>query len=229
MIQFNLLPDVKLDYIKAQRSRRLVVGTSVIVSAVSIALLILLLSVDGLQKKHISDLSSDISTQSSQLQKKQNINTVLTVQNQLESLTNLHNAKPAAGRLFDYLNSVTPATVSITSLNIDFTQYTMSISGTADSLSSVNKYVDTLKLTTYNVGNDPSTNAQAFSNVVLTGFSLTTGAKDASQAASFTITLAYDKTIFDTTKSIALVVPTVTTRAQLQNPTDLFKATGGNK
>ena len=73
MIQFNLLPDVKLDYIKAQRSRRLVVVVSVVVSLASVALLVLLLSVAALQKKHLSDLSSDITSKSATLQKKPDI------------------------------------------------------------------------------------------------------------------------------------------------------------
>ena len=136
MIQFNLLPDVKLDYIKAQRSRRFVLSTSIIVSLAAVALLVLLLTVDGLQKKHLSDLNHDIASETTTLQKKPNLNKILTVQNQLESLTALHNAKPAASQLFNYLNVVTPATVSITTLNVDFTQDAINITGTADTISS---------------------------------------------------------------------------------------------
>jgi Tfp pilus assembly protein PilN len=227
MIQFNLLPDVKLEYIKAQRSRRLVLAVSVVVCAASVVLLGLLLSYDGLQKKHLNDLNHDISSETSTLQNKPNINTILTVQNQLESLTTLHNGKPAADRLFDYLNELTPASVSITSLDIDFTQYTVTINGTADTLASVNQYVDTLKLTTYTSGSSSSP-SPAFSNVVLSDFGLNTGSTDSSQAATFTITLAYDKNIFDITQNINLSVPNVVTRAQVQDPTDLFKAPAGS-
>ena len=115
MIQFNLLPDVKLDYIKAQRTRKLVFSMSFIVSACAIALLVLLLSASALQRKHLSDLSNDISKESKTLRAKSNIDTILTVQNQLDSLTALHDAKPAAGRLSSFLNALTPATVSISS------------------------------------------------------------------------------------------------------------------
>jgi Tfp pilus assembly protein PilN len=224
MIQLNLLPDVKLEYIKAQRSRRLVFGVSILVTAASVALLLLLLSVDGLQKKHLNDLSNDISSESSQLQKKPNINKILTVQNQLQSLTALHAGKPAASRLFDYLNELTPANVNITDLKIDFTQQTANITGTADTLSNVNKYVDTLKFTTYTSGGD-STKTAAFSNIVLSTFSLNTGSQDPTQAANYTIDLSYDQNIFDITQNIKLVVPNlVTTRSQLDQPTDLFKA-----
>jgi Tfp pilus assembly protein PilN len=226
MIQFNLLPDVKLEYIKAERSRRLVIGLSVLVCAAAVVLLAVLLSVDGLQKKHLSDLNRDITNETNQLQGKPNINGILTVQNQLESLTALHNAKPAASRLFDYLNEVTPATVSITNFTTDFTQFTMTLTGTSDSLASVTQYVDTLKLTAYNTG-DNSTKSPAFSNVVLSSFSLNSNANSPGQAATYTIALSYDRNIFDITQNIALSVPSVTTRAQIQNPSNLFQASSG--
>jgi len=230
--QLNLLPDVKMDYIKAQRTRRMAITISVLVSAAAIALLVLLIGAEGLQKKHLSDLSRDISNDSSKLQQKPNITKILTVQNQLESLTNLHNTKPAASRLFDYLNELTPAQVDITDLKIDFTQQTETITGTADSLSSVNQYVDTLKFTNYTDKGVPGSKP-AFSNVVLSSFSLTKQNQANGHPADYTITLSYDKTIFDITQNISLAVPSVTTtRSGVAQPIDLFQAaptTSGTK
>lgn len=232
MIQFNLLPDVKLEYIRAERSKRLVVLGSLIVSAVAIGVLLILLSYSGLQKKHLKDLSSDINRETNSLKSSKDINTILTVQNQLNSLTGLHNTKPAASRLFDYLNQLTPAKITISSFSVDYSLYTITLSGSADSVSSVNQYVDTLKLTTYSAGKSTDT-PNAFSNVVLSSFSLASAKGDTkgSSVATYSITAAYDKTIFDITQPIALNVPSVDTRAQAQNPTDLFQAlpSGGKK
>jgi len=228
MVQFNLLPDVKLDFIKAEKSRRLVLGIGIIVSLASIALLVLLFSVQELQKKHISDLSKSITSESGVLQSKPDINTILTVQNQLESLTALHSAKPAADRVFTYLNEVTPAQVDINSFAVDFNQHTMTITGTTDTLSSVNQYVDTLKLTTYQVSGS-STNSPAFNGVVLTSFGVNNSqGSNKSQAASYTINLNFDPTIFTITEQVALTVPSITTHAQLQSPTNVFKSPTGN-
>lgn len=224
MIQLNLLPDVKLEYIKAQRARRLVLTVSILVGAAAIAVLALLLSVDGLQKKHLSDLNRDIGAESSKLQNEPQIDKILTVQNQLQSLTALHAGKPAATRLFDYLTEVTPAQVSINNFSIDFTKQTATITGTADALSSINKYIDTLKYTTY-TSDSQSGNTPAFSSVVLSSFSLNSSSKDSTQAANYTATLSYDKNIFDITQKITLTIPSLTTtRLGLQQPTDLFKA-----
>lgn len=224
MIQLNLLPDVKLDYIKAERSRRLVLSISVLVALASIVLLILMLSVDGLQKKHLNDLTHDITSESTKLQNEPQIDKILTVQNQLGSLTALHAQEPAAGRLFDYLNQVTPANVNITDLKVDFTQQTMTITGTADSLSNVNKYIDTLKYTTFTSTSNPKSQP-AFNNIVLSSFSLNNSSQAANQAANYTITLSYDKTIFDITQNVKLSVPSITTtRLSVGQPSDLFTA-----
>jgi hypothetical protein len=226
MIQLNLLPDVKLEYIKAERSRRLVLSISFLVAAVSIVLLLLLLSVEGLQKKHLNDLTKDINSESSKLQKEPQISKILTVQNQLQSLTSLHAQEPAASRVFDYLNQVTPSNVSIADFKIDFTQQTSTITGTAANLADVNQYVDTLKYTTFTTG-DGSPGQPAFSNIVLSSFSLNGGGQGSGQAASYTITLSYNPTIFDITQNVKLSVPNVTTTHLTiggQQVTDLFKA-----
>jgi Tfp pilus assembly protein PilN len=224
MIQLNLLPDVKLDYLKAQRMRRLVITLSIIVGGAAIALLALLLLFDGLQKKHLDDLKNNISSYTSTLQGEPQISKVLTVQNQIQSITTLDNGKPAAVRLLNYLNEVTPSVVYLSSFDIDFTQQTMTITGATDNLKDVNTYVDTLKFTNYTQPG-VSTDTPAFSNVVLSNFSISSQAQNPAFAANFTISLSYDPTIFNNTKNISLSVPSlVTTRSELDQPTDLFKS-----
>src|SRR5579863_9184509 len=123
MIQFNLLPDVKLQYLKVKRTQHMVITISVIAIAVSLFVLIVLIgTVDGIQKKNLNDLKSSIASDSSKLQNTPNLSKILTVQNQLEALTGLHNNKPVASRMFNYIKDLTPSAASISQLNIDFTQ-----------------------------------------------------------------------------------------------------------
>lgn len=225
-MQLNLLPAVKMEYIKAQRARRMVISVSSIVTIAALVLLLLLLSVSGLQKKHLSDLNRDISNESSKLKGEPQINKMLTVQNQLSALTQLHAQEPAASKVFTYLNQVTPNSVSITHFNIDFTKQAATITGTSASLANVNQYVDTLKHATYTT-KDNNSAQPAFGNVVLSSFSLNTDTSDPSQAANYTLTLSYDPTIFDNTQNVKLTVPKITTTRltleQGQAATDLFK------
>ena len=54
MIQFNLLPDVKQEYLKAKRTKQLVVLVSIIASATALTVLLLLfISVNVVQKKSL--------------------------------------------------------------------------------------------------------------------------------------------------------------------------------
>lgn len=217
MIQFNLLPDVKLEYIKTERLKQLVVTVSFLASAAALALLIILvLTVDVWQKKSLSDLSNDIATSSKQLRSTPDLSKILTVQNQLGQLTTLHDQKYVDSRLFGYLSQVTPTQATISTMNTDNTQNTMSISGDAPSLDVVNTFVDGLKFTKYTVAG--STESQnAFSNVVLSTFGRS------GEGASYTITLSFDPVIFSNANKVTLKVPDiVSTRSVIEQPSALF-------
>jgi len=218
MIQFNLLPDVKLEYIKAERTKRLVVSLSVLLTAVSVAIFILLIfSVNVLQRKNINDLSGDIQTMSTQLKGKENLDKILTVQNQLNALTPLHDKKVVDSRLPGFIGQVTPSTVAISSLDVDHEQNTMTITGKAINLDGVNVFVDSLKFTKYTTAAN-STATSAFSNVVLSSFGRS------SDGATYTITLTFDPAIFSSSNDITLVVPNIiTTRSVTEHPSPLFE------
>lgn len=220
MIELNLLPDVKLEYLRAQRTRRLAMAISFLVTSAAIAILVILLVVEGFQKHSLSNLNSDIASQTSTLQKEPDINSVLSVQSQLESLDTLHSGKPAATRLFDYLNELTPLSDTIGNLTIDFNAHTLSITGSADTLSSVDQYVDTLKFTKYTTGNTNKGNTPAFNDVALSSYSLD---NTTTPPVTYTITTNFDPTIFNISDNVTLVIPSqITTRSDLEHPSPLF-------
>lgn len=201
MIQFNLLPEVKLEYVKAQHTKRLLTSVSVIVSLVALGVLLLaFVAVDGVQKKSLHDLNSDITKYSSQLKNFKDLDKILTVQNQLGTLTGLHDQKPVASRLFTYISQVTPAQADLNKLTVDFTANTLVVGGNAPSLDIISTYTDTLKATKYTL-QGTSGMKNAFSNVVLSNF----GRND--KGASFTITLDFDPAIFNTKNTVTLTVP----------------------
>lgn len=220
MIQFNLLPDVKLEYIKTQRTKHIVMVIGMLASAASLVVFsLLVLTVDVWQHKTLNDLSSDIKKTSEQLKSTPDLNKILTVQSQLGSLSTLHGQKPAAQRLFGYLAQVTPDKATISDMTVDYTQNTLSISGKAPTLDVVNTFTDGLKFTKYQVkGSDDK--LAAFSNVVLSSFGRS------EEGAIYTITLSFDPTIFSNASPITLDVPNiVTTRSVVEQPSVLFDGT----
>lgn len=224
MIQFNLLPDVKLEYIKARRTKRLVMLASAVVTSVSLAVLIVLFfGTNILQRQHLNNLGSDIERDSKELQEQPDLNKILTVQNQLNTLPELHAKKPVAARLGTYLTQVTPNDLSVTTLDVDFTAGTMTFDGSAKALSVVNRFIDTLKFTTYKAGEDSGKNA--FTDVVLANFGRSDeGQSDQNNPASYQVMLKFDPVIFNSTNDVQLQVPNITTtRSTTEKPNALFQ------
>ena len=217
MIQFNLLPDAKLAFMKAKRAEHLALTVSSIAIVFSVIILILLFSVvDGLQKKSLSDVNADIQKYGNQVKSVTSLNKILTVQNQLKALPALENQKPVASRLFGYISQITPQQANISKLHIDFSKNVIELTGTADSLSTINKFADTLKFTTYTTGTGSKATA-AFTGVVLSSFS-----RDA-QTASYDITAGFAQPIFNVADKVTLTVPSITsTRSATEQPQVLF-------
>jgi len=217
MIQFNLLPDVKIEFIKAKRLKNTIVLVSIISASAALFILIVLVGfVNGAQKKHMNDLTKDIKKYDNQLQGTKDLDKILTIQNQLNSLVALHDAKPAATRLFDDITAITPAAVSISKFDIDFTLSTITIEGNADTLVTVNKFIDTLKFTTYKA-TDGRTDNKAFSDTVMTTFN-----RD-EKNATYTINAKFNPDIFNSKLAITLTVPKIiSTRSETEKPTALF-------
>lgn len=220
MIQFNLLPSVKLDYIKARRTKHLVVSVAVVAGIFSIAIFTLLfINVNVLQKGHMANLTKEINENTNKLKDIEDIDKVLTVQNQLGELTPLHEKKPAADRALLYISQVTPQKASTSQVKVDFEAQTITINGTADSLVTVNKFADTLKFTKYVIENSTSDQKNAFSEVVLVNFSVSEG------KTTYQIDFKFDPAIFDNTQETILIIPNIiSTRSHTQKPgKDLFQ------
>ncbi len=213
MIQLNLLPDIKVAFIKAKRLKRMVMVVSVLAVGISVTLLVVMFSLTSLQKKHIGDIDKDIKKTDQDLRDTPDLAKILTIQNQLNSLPTLYDKRPVTTRVFDYIEQTTPKIIGITDMTVDFEATTFSIEGKTNTLESVNQYVDTLKFTNYTV-KDTEGITKAFTDVVLKTFS-----RDSKDGAKFTITLKYNPDIFDSNKVVTLVVPSaVTTRSETELP-----------
>lgn len=218
MIQINLIPDVKDNYIKAQRKKRVVMLSAFTVSGVFLSIVVILgFIVYGAQKVQLSLLDKDIKSNSAKLKKIESLDKILTVQNQLNSLTSLHQSKPVTSRIYDFLPQITPTNVQISDLKLDYETSAMEITGTAVSLEYVNKFVDTLKFTDY-ITDKTTEKKRAFSEVVLTNFNVD------KKSVKYTINMKFDPMIFSSeAKTVTLIVPSITsTRSQTEQP-DLFK------
>lgn len=222
MIQINLLPDIKAEYIRSKKQKRSVMLLSTIVICASLAVVTILASiVYGAQNLRLNSLADSIEKKSDTLSSTQGLNEILTIQNQLSALDALHADKPALTRLPLYLSQVIPNNAVLDSVTVDLAANTITVSGNTDSLQDVNKLVDTFKFAEISRGEEGEVEGErpkAFSQVVLTGF----GREP--KNSTFTVTMQYDPAIFLSTEDkIALVVPSiVSTRSTTEQPRVLF-------
>ena len=236
MVQFNLLPDVKQQYIKAVYRRRLITLVCVVVGVAFLVIFVLtFLFVRVNQTRHLSHLDKDIKIGVAKLQSNKDLDKILTVQNQLASLPELHKQKVMTSRIFEYLGQVTPNEANVSNVKLDVVNKKINLTGSANSLQTVNKFVDTLKFTDYKLIGDEPKEGKAFSSVVLQSFVIGTPTAGLVNAeVAYEISFIYDEVIFMNTategsavvNSVKLTVPKIiTTRSETQKPAELFQST----
>jgi hypothetical protein len=149
MIQFNLLPDIKKEYINAKKSKALIIGVSALTSAGSIGLIILLfLYVFVVQQLQTSMVTTDIKKKSDTLNGIQDLSKYLTIQSQLASLPSLHDQKGAYMRLFSFLpllNPGDPNNIKLSNLQLLASDKTIVFTGTTATFQGLNIFADSLR------------------------------------------------------------------------------------
>lgn len=135
MIQLNLVPDVKQELIKAQRSRTLVISGAILVSIVSgVVVTLLALYVFGAQSVLMYTQTNTIADKDKALHQINGLEQTLTIQNQLNKIVDLHNQKGIYSRLFSVLEPIKPAApndIKISRVALDTTDGTIQIEAQA--------------------------------------------------------------------------------------------------
>lgn len=135
MIEINLVPDVKQELLNAQRVRNGVISIAIVTGIGSLAAVaILAVWVFGVQTTR--DLLADkaIKEESSKLASIPDISNTLTIQNQLNKLSEMHDEKSIDSRIFDVLATINPPApnnVAITNLLLDSTTQTITVEAQA--------------------------------------------------------------------------------------------------
>ncbi|HWZ65532.1 MAG TPA: hypothetical protein VNX65_01905 [Patescibacteria group bacterium] len=224
MIQFNLLPDIKKEYIKAQETKLMVVSISTLVTIGSLGLTLLLyVYVFFIQQVQINLLTGDIKKKGDNLSSVPELSKYLTIQNQLASLPSLHAQKGYYMRLFDFLPTLNPGKpddVKLSSLQMSVADKTISLTGTTGSFQSLNIFTDTLRnaVVSYQQGSAAPQSGKVFSSVYVQNSDLAHTANGL--VVSFAIRTIYSDYVFDTNNSgVSVSVPNIkTTQSITESP-----------
>ena len=214
MIELNLLPDLKKDFIRAQRMRNLVISASIVVTMVAGGLtVLLLLTVYGGQTLISNNLDGSIKKNYDILSKKPEIDKYLTVQNQLKNLDGLHSERYAYAKALDYLQQLNPSepnNVALSAALLTKDSKSLVIEGTTNNFESLNVFKNTLENAqlTYTLDGKPET-VKLFDTVKLDEAVVTSlGTR---KLASFKFSLTYPKEAFiSSIPETAISVPKAT-------------------
>jgi hypothetical protein len=229
MIQLNLLPDLKKEFLKAQKVKGLVISVSILVTLGAIGLSALLfVYVTFVQQLQVSLASDDITRKMQQLKDIPDVDKYLTIQNQLQNLPSLHEGKGMHSRLFSFLNVLNPGDpndVTLGNLQLITGESAIILTGTTATFESLNVFVDTLKNAqiTYQINGqgDPVTE-NMFDQVLVQTSGLVQG--EAEDSVGFTIRTKYRDAVFAVTnKKMTAKVPNITTTPSVtQSPKPVF-------
>lgn len=231
MIQLNLLPDLKKEFIQSQKTKGLVISTSILVTIGAVGLSALLfIYVTFVQQLQINLATDAIKEKQGKLTAIADISKYLTIQSQLAALPDLHNNKGSYSRLFDYLgvlNPGAPNNINLSNLQLDASSKNIILTGTTGSFETLNVFIDTLKNAdiSYKAGGqgDPI-KEKMFAQVLIQNSGLShVGDKN---LVSFVVKVVYNPNIFSAQNTdIVATVPNITTTqsvTQSPNAAQLF-------
>lgn len=239
MIELNLIPDVKRELIKAQLIRNRVILVSVFVGIISLSVVVLLsINVFAIQTVRNNVADDSIKNKSDTLKAIEDLPKTLTLQNQLNKISDIYDSKKIDSRLFDMLTKIIPPApndIKISSLNIDSDTETISIDGqAANSFAAFEVFKKTIEGTSLNY-TDSSGNKNTASLVVGSldigntsyGQDATTGA----MVLRFSISFKYSSELFAVTSKDLTVTVTANgnvTDSYLGVPASIFTVRAGD-
>lgn len=109
MIELNLIPDVKQELLKAQRTRALVISGSIIASIIAGGVVVLLAAyIYVFQLGRTAYLDGQIEEKNTQLSQVTDLSQMLTIQNQLARIAEINENKKIDSRIFDMVAAIVP-------------------------------------------------------------------------------------------------------------------------
>lgn len=135
MVEVNLVPDVKLELLKAQQQRRMVISGSIVLSIIAGGVVVLLaLYAFGVQTGLNALADNAINDESQKLSQVEDLSKTLTIQKQLNQLDTDESQKGITSRLFDIVSATVPEgenSVDVESLGFDAEENTIEIEAEA--------------------------------------------------------------------------------------------------
>lgn len=204
MIELNLIPDVKREFIRAQKMRAMVIIISVVASLAAVAVVILL-ALATFAAQGIADSLADngIKDETTKLKNIPDLAKTLTVQNQVKEISKTHAGKSITSRIFNVLTATNPASpndVRYSNVTIDSSAQTITIDAqTMGGYQALETYNKTLAATIFSFtnedGGDERQSATLASDITFTNVGYGRDSQG-QRVLSFTVTFSFAPELF---------------------------------
>lgn len=234
MIQINLIPDVKREYLYARHMRDVAISVSILVSIVAAAAvgLMLLFLASQAARELLADRTIDAEYE--KLSSTENLTNMVTIQNQLSLISQQHANKSIDSRLFNVLQAINPEApndVRFSSIAISPEDGELIFEGQADAgYPAVETLVKTIRNTEISYtqgGDDEDPQTQPFASEITVGdTSYGVSADNNKRVLRFDMTIVYAEGLFDNSiQNVRIIAPTRkidVTDSKLRVPESLF-------
>ena len=224
MIEINLIPDVKLELLKARRQRKTVISISILVAMASLGVVVLLgLYTFGGQTLANAIADDSIKNESKKLNEVEDLSKTLTIQNQLTTLQKQHGEKNITSRLFDIISTTVPQgenKVSVSRIALDSEENTISLEGeAANGYEALEVFKKTIEKTTFSYNEDGTAQTPVkIAKSILDGERRYGEDADGNRVLRFSLSFTYPDELFaQTSEQGRIIAP------DRQNATDSLK------
>lgn len=141
--EINLIPDIKMEMVRALKLRNFIFFLCIIVSAGAIVLTLFLGGIVVAQNATIGGLDSSLTLASKTINGYTDLDEFLTVQNQLNQLNTISSRKKVLSRVFDVLSALLPTNgdvITISEITVNMAENTLIFDAQADA--GVEPYID---------------------------------------------------------------------------------------
>jgi hypothetical protein len=237
MIQVNLIPNVKQEFIKAQRMRNLVISISIVVSIASVAVVVVMgMYVFGVQGFRNSQADKAIMKGVNDLKAVPDLDKALTVRNQLQNIDAIYDKTPLSARMFDVLATVTPSDenkVSLTKFDLNVVDKTIAIEGkTYNGYKALDAFKKTILATKFSFTdrNSKQNDEVPLTDEIIDG-SMSFGEDESGQKVlSFSFSFTYAPELLSRSSTESKIIgpkKTNATDSALEIPKSIFEVSGG--
>lgn len=231
MIEVNLIPDVKREFLKAQKLRNQVISLSILVSIIAVGVVALLGVYMGTQaaRGYLADQS--IKKNYATLSGVENVNDIITIQSQLSQISDINDKKGINSRLFNLLSAINPAApndIHMTTVTLDPANKSIIIDGSAANSFEATDMLKKMILNTnlkYNDSDNKDVSTKLTDAVALSDTSYGEDS-NGTKVLRFKMTFVYPEQLFsNTVKNLRIETPTGSvdvTDSKLHVPDSLF-------